>query len=115
MVSMCPSGRIEKHAPASGTAAVDVDQPHPTEDAGATMHGHAHTVDDRANGTRPRAVPARPDDHRLLMLQRMAGNRAVTELVQGGATTVVQRCGGETHAGCPCAEPGGDQATSDRV
>ena len=73
------------------------------------MHGHARTVvDDGVHGTRPRPVPARSDDHRLLMLQRMAGNRAVADLVQGGAPTVVQRCGGETHAGCPCAEPGAD-------
>ena len=79
------------------------------------MHGHAHTVDDGVHGTRPRSVPACPDDHRLLMLQRMAGNRAVAGLVQGDATTVVKRCGGETHAGCPCAEPGAEQATSDRA
>ena len=115
MVSMCPSGRIEKHAPASGTAAVDVDQPHPTEDAGATMHGHATPSTTGPTEPGPARYRRAPDDHRLLMLQRMAGNRAVAELVQGGATTVVQRCGGETHAGCPCAEPGGDQATSDRV
>ena len=55
------------------------------------MHGHARTVDDGVHGTRPRPVPARSDDHRLLMLQRMAGNRAVADLVQGGAPTVVQR------------------------
>jgi hypothetical protein len=48
-------------------------------------------------------VHARPDDHRLLVLQRTAGNRAVAARVQGDAP-VVQRCGGETHVGCPCVE-----------
>ena len=39
--------------------------------------------------------------HRLLGLQASAGNRAVSGLISGPS---VQRCGGETHAGCPCAE-----------
>jgi hypothetical protein len=78
------------------------------------MHGRVHAVDDGVHGTRPRPVLGRPDDHRLLMLQRMAGNSAVADLVQGGAAAVVQRCGGETHAGCPCADGGAEQATSDR-
>ena len=85
-----------------------VDRRHPTEDAGATMHGHLHGADDAVH--RPRAVSARPDDHRLLVLQRTAGNRAVAAWVQGDAP-VVQRCGGETHAGCPCAE----QSTAGRM
>jgi len=70
------------------------------------MHGHLHAVDDAVHG--PRAVHARPE-HRLLVLQRAAGNRAVVAWVQGDAP-VVQRCGGETHAGCPCAEqPGAER------
>ena len=44
-----------------------------------------------------RATPV----HRLLGLQASAGNRAVSRLVSDPS---VQRCGGETHAGCPCAE-----------
>ena len=35
---------------------------------------------------------------RMLRLQVAAGNRAVSRML------VVQRCGGEVHAGCPCAE-----------
>jgi len=64
------------------------------------MHGHLHAAADAVH--RPRAVPARPE-HRLLVLQRTAGNRAVAAWVQGDAPAV-QRCGAETHAGCPCAE-----------
>ncbi|MEV0675003.1 hypothetical protein AB0I60_00630 [Actinosynnema sp. NPDC050436] len=37
--------------------------------------------------------------HPLAALQRAAGNRAVSGLVQ-----TVQRCGGEVHPGCSCAE-----------
>jgi len=75
------------------------------------MHGHLHAVAEAAH--RRRAVPARPGDHRLLVLQRAAGNRAVTAWVRGDAP-VVQRCGGETHPGCPCAEHGaaGDEVVS---
>ena len=75
------------------------------------MHGHLHAVSEAAH--RRRAVPARPGDHRLLVLQRSAGNRAVTAWVRGDAP-VVQRCGGETHPGCPCAEHGaaGDEVVS---
>ncbi len=48
------------------------------------------------------ATPARAAPvHRLLGLQAAAGNRAVSRLISDPS---VQRCGGETHAGCPCAE-----------
>jgi peptidoglycan hydrolase-like protein with peptidoglycan-binding domain len=48
------------------------------------------------------ATPARVTPvHRLLGLQASAGNRAVSRLISDPS---VQRCGGETHAGCPCAE-----------
>ena len=45
----------------------------------------------------------------VLALQRAAGNRAVTVAVTSGAVSprtglVLQRCGGEQHAGCACLE-----------
>lgn len=59
-------------------------------------------------GTRhPLALPAPPEtwpataSHGLMALQRAAGNQAVSGLVRN-----LQRCGGETHAGCACATGG---------
>ena len=52
---------------------------------------------DARSATPARATPV----HRLLGLQASAGNRAVSRLISGPS---VQRCGGETHAGCLCAE-----------
>lgn len=41
----------------------------------------------------------------LMNLQRLAGNSAVSGLVSAEKSKVsVQRCGDETHPGCPCAE-----------
>ena len=57
----------------------------------------AHAARDARSATPARATPV----HRLLGLQASAGNRAVSRLISGPS---VQRCGGETHAGCPCAE-----------
>lgn len=48
----------------------------------------------------------------LAALQRAAGNASVTRALglHGVAETrTVQRCGGEVHAGCPCAEEAGEQ------
>jgi peptidoglycan hydrolase-like protein with peptidoglycan-binding domain len=57
------------------------------------------------------ATPARAAPvHRLLGLQASVGNRAVSRLVSGPS---VQRCGGETHAGCPCAEEQVQRADSE--
>ena len=56
----------------------------------------AHAGRDARPATPARAAPV----HRLLGLQASAGNRAVSRLISGPS---VQRCGGETHAGCPCA------------
>jgi hypothetical protein len=53
-------------------------------------------------------APRRTDQHDvtgLLALQRRAGNRAVAhQLASGARTPQVQRCGGDQHAGCPCAD-----------
>ena len=57
----------------------------------------AHAARDARSATPARATPL----HRLLGLQASAGNRAVSRLISDRS---VQRCGGETHAGCPCAE-----------
>jgi hypothetical protein len=44
----------------------------------------------------------------VIHLQRQAGNRAVAQLLSSrGRRPAVQRCGGEVHAGCPCAEEQG--------
>lgn len=40
----------------------------------------------------------------VLQLQHMIGNRATRRLLETRADTPVQRCGGEVHAGCACAE-----------
>ena len=47
---------------------------------------------------------ASPDARYLLTLQRQAGNAAVGELLRSTVPLAAQRCGGEVHAGCPCAE-----------
>lgn len=57
----------------------------------------AHAARDARVATPVRAAPV----HRLLGLQASAGNQAVSRLI---SDRPVQRCGGETHAGCPCAE-----------
>lgn len=74
----------------------------------------------RAKATRPAAVAAQPAGARrdwttgrpsalsLLLLQSSAGNRATSRLVEtghaGAAALSVQRCDGEVHHGCPCAD-----------
>ena len=65
----------------------------------------AHAARDARSATPARATPV----HRLLGLQASAGNRAVSRLISGPS---VQRCGGETHAGCPCAEEPVQRAAS---
>ena len=48
----------------------------------------------------PRWLGAPPAQAQLLAMQRLAGNRATTELLRRPR---VQRCGGEVHQGCACA------------
>jgi hypothetical protein len=44
-------------------------------------------------------------EQHVLDLQRAAGNRATAETIVGMAPVVrVQRCGGEVHDGCACAD-----------
>ncbi len=66
-------------------------------------------VADGATPARPAAVlgPADVRRHPLAALQRAAGNQAVAGLI-----STVQRCGGEVHPGCSCAEE--DQRTVQR-
>src|SRR5262245_57515998 len=66
-------------------------------------------VEVAARASRPsgRADPtafAPPEARFLLTLQRQAGNAAVGELMRSSVPFAVQRCGGEVHAGCPCAD-----------
>jgi hypothetical protein len=75
------------------------------------MHGHTYAAADAVRQPRPYRAPGLADDHRVLAMQRMAGNRAVAGLMLADPTLTLQRCGGETHAGCPCAEGGAEQAT----
>jgi hypothetical protein len=56
-------------------------------------------------GWRGGPVPAGVASSTLLALQASGGNRAVT-----GLLAPVQRCGGEMHEGCPCAEEEGRPA-----
>src|SRR5947207_7321721 len=58
-------------------------------------------VADGATPARPAANLSPADVHRhpLAALQRAAGNQAVAGLI-----STVQRCGGEVHPGCSCAE-----------
>ncbi|MGH3943151.1 MAG: hypothetical protein ACRDTG_31915 [Pseudonocardiaceae bacterium] len=78
------------------------------------MYAHHHQQARKRTPARPKASAAAaawipPRGLRTVeavrALQRLAGNAAVAEALK------VQRCGGETHAGCPCAEettPQGD-------
>jgi hypothetical protein len=75
------------------------------------MHAHTDAAADAVRPPRPYRAPGLADDHRVLAMQRMAGNRAVAGLMLAGPTLALQRCGGETHAGCPCVEGGAEQAT----
>jgi hypothetical protein len=55
----------------------------------------------------PSGVPINrggPSVQALLALQRRAGNGAVHEMLATGEGVAVQRCGGEAHPGCACAE-----------
>jgi hypothetical protein len=77
----------------------------------SAMHGHAHSLDDVGQHAGPRPAPSRLADNRVLALQRAAGNRAVVGLLQTGTPLTLQRCGGETHHGCSCADEGATQTT----
>jgi hypothetical protein len=75
--------------------------------AGVGLDRAARTPDGRRRG-QPVGVPARAlaprqakDPRAILALQRLAGNAAVVSAV---TKEIVQRCGGEVHPGCPCAE-----------
>jgi hypothetical protein len=74
--------------------------------AGVDLDRVARIPDGRRRGPPvvvPAAIPRRgPKDMRaILALQRLAGNAAVVSAV---TPKIVQRCGGEVHPGCSCAE-----------
>jgi len=67
-----------------------------TTDADAEAHAqrvHAASAQSLLGAS---GYPASTSD--IARLQRMAGNQAVTRLLH------IQRCGGESHAGCACAD-----------
>ncbi|MFN0096285.1 MAG: hypothetical protein ACKVVT_16105 [Dehalococcoidia bacterium] len=49
----------------------------------------------------------------VLGLQRLQGNAVVSRMLAGTQPAPIQRCNGETHAGCSCAEEQGPKPASE--
>ncbi len=82
-------------------------QQSPAESSHHDARPHSPEAAQASPGLAPRWSPingAFQSASNILSLQRLAGNQAVQRMINRPPTRLIQRCGGEVHEGCACAD-----------